>query len=330
MHKLTFVTVCSSSYSLQLLSLISSLNQSCSQYHLYVVCLDVQTNDLICSISIPNITAIPAGIISKPKASQNGENYRNYVWSLSALSLLYISDTYHPELLVYIDVDIFLIGRTDTYLRPFLKSQKTIFLTPHHPSPHYDDTHITGKYCVQFIAIKKPNQSRFLQDWANLCAQECIISIERGLYADQKYLDSLSKVYNDFIFESGPGDFLGPWNAISFPHSQCFAYHFHGLRFYRLFSLLFVRCYFQRYIPEHTFRSIYLTYLHLSYRLYQKYPHVSDFLCHPSLRDLLYVNLTWLLNLISPFPIASKCVLLGTTYFKKFKSSLPAFTEPSI
>ena len=130
-----------------------------------------------------------------------------------------------------------------------------VLITEHRYSPEYDQTKMSGKYCVQFMTFKNtPNGLNILKWWRNACLVWCYARVENGKFGDQKYLDDWTNRFEGVHELKHLGGGVAPWNlqqydfvcegekiwGIELKTGEKFPlvfFHFHGLECFNIYPL---------------------------------------------------------------------------------------------
>lgn len=124
--------------------------------------------------------------------------------------------------LLYLDPDILVTGSLDQmfdHLNTF-----DILLTPHLDTDYPedglkpDDGHImrSGIFNLGFIGISaRPNARSFLAWWKPKLHSKCIIDHERGYFVDQKFVDLVPALFDNYYIEKDTGYNAAYWNLHS-------------------------------------------------------------------------------------------------------------------
>ncbi|WP_337099015.1 hypothetical protein [Paenibacillus sp. YIM B09110] len=110
---------------------------------------------------------------------------------------------------IYMDTDIMLFGDISELINAL--DVHPIILTPHNfiPIPLIIRH---GVFNAGMFAVRKSRAARrFLRWWAKKLDTRCYLDVDKGLNADQKWLDYVPKRFGGYIFPH-PGYNVGPWN----------------------------------------------------------------------------------------------------------------------
>ena len=70
---------------------------------------------------------------------------------------------------------------------------------------YYDQTHLSGKYCVQFVGFRNDDRGmKALRWWRNACLEWCYARTEDGKFGDQKYIDDWTVRLNEYMRVATP------------------------------------------------------------------------------------------------------------------------------
>lgn len=141
----------------------------------------------------------------------------------------------------------------------FEHSGKAVMITDHAYDAEYDQTEVSGQYCVQFMTFVRGSSEPVRQWWQDRCIEWCFAIPEDGKLGDQKYLDEWPVRFEPLVHVLKQIDLLlAPWNARRFPYSRAVAWHFQGLR---LLSGRKVLLHGSYSVPEVVHRMVYEPYL---------------------------------------------------------------------
>ncbi len=195
-------------------------------------------------ILAPDAFETPALREIKPSLTQ-GE----YCWTCKSIALLHMlqSDA-HLNWAVWVDCDMCAFGDPNLALEAY--SDANVLLTPHHFS--YEAVAAleptVGRYNAGYVAVRNTDVGRAaLNWWFDRCRESCSATPGDGIFADQKYLEHMPKMFPDVVDSSLAGLNCAPWNVIGQPisvredddegllvaNSPLLIYHFQGLRVMR-------------------------------------------------------------------------------------------------
>ena len=143
------------------------------------------------------------------------------------------------ELLVYSDADLYFMKE----IGDFGEKEWSILVSPHYFPVERSSLNSSGLFNAGFIGINPGSESRrIISWWQDRVLEYCGTSKSKGLYADQKYLDSFGKLGEGVRAFKKSGTNTGMWQVSSsrkltrersgyfIGGTQINSFHFHGLR----------------------------------------------------------------------------------------------------
>ncbi len=238
-----FTTLFDSHFLLQGITLYRSLEKWVPKFHLWVLCMDVETEQSLSKMRLPHLTLIPLDEVEDERLLKvkPGRSKGEYCWTLTPF-LFPVVFKRAPEIarVTYIDADLFFFSNPITLFKEFEKSGKHIQITDHAYDPKYDQTAISGRFCVQFLTFRQTVEAAKVYGWwMERCLEWCFAKTEDGKFGDQKYLDLWPNLFpNEVHILTEIEKTLAPWNLNWFGNASGMSqvepvlYHFHGLRFF--------------------------------------------------------------------------------------------------
>ncbi|MGX5688879.1 glycosyl transferase [Arcticibacter tournemirensis] len=254
---LNFCTLFNSVYLTRGLALYESLERQCPSFHLYVLAFDNECYSFLNKLNLKHATIISlaefedeALLAVKPQRST-----AEYCWTCTSSSIAYCIKKYSLDHCTYVDADIFFFSDPGILLKEM--GDKSVLITEHRYSPQYDQTALSGKYCVQFITFKNNEEGLLaLNWWKNACLEWCYNKWEDNKFGDQKYLDDWTTRFSGVHELRHLGGGVAPWNVDQYTFQQnslnicgtsvssgeqfdLVFYHFHDLKYINknIFSL---------------------------------------------------------------------------------------------
>ena len=257
-----YVTLFDSLFLPQGLALYLSLERHAGPYRLWIICMDSKSHEVLTRLALPNVRLILVDDVEtdalrnvKPERSK-GE----YCWTLTPFVPKFVFDADSSVARVtYLDADLWFRDNPAPIFQDLEHSGKKVLITDHAYAPEYDQSHKTGRYCVQFVTFTRDDGEPVRLHWEGRCIEWCFARSEPGRFGDQKYLDIWPIEFPKIVHVSNQKDsFQAPWNAKSFPPSAAVTFHFHGLR---LMAADWVQLTDHYNIPRSTYDIIYRPYL---------------------------------------------------------------------
>jgi hypothetical protein len=215
-----YVTLFDSFFLPQGLALNASLARYASPYRLWVLCMDSISYEVLKQLALPNVRLIHVEEVETDALRQvKAERSRGeYCWTLTPFTPQFVFDA-DPTVsrVTYLDADIWIRSNPESLFTELDLSGKQVLITDHAYAPMYDQSHRTGKYCVQFITFRREGCEPVRRWWAERCLEWCYSRSEPGRFGDQMYLDRWLVDFPDLVHVSKQLDaFQAPWNAKRF------------------------------------------------------------------------------------------------------------------
>ncbi len=249
--KYNFCTLFNSAYLSRGLVLYNSLRKHCDSFHLYVFAFDDTTCDFFRSAGYEHLTVVSLREFEDESllAVKGSRTPAEYCWTCTASTILYSIEKFNLDSCTYIDADMCFYDDPALIFREW--GEASVMITRHNYAAEYDQSEISGKYCVQFVAFKNDETGlKVLRDWRQDTINWCYARVEDGKFGDQKYLDVWQDKYSGVHVVAHEGAGLAPWNIQNYTLSSrkgklevrnkvdgkqfpVVFFHFHGLKFYQ-------------------------------------------------------------------------------------------------
>jgi len=211
---INFCTLFDINFITQGLTMYESLKEHCDDFHLYIFAFCQDSYELLTKLNLEKVTVVSLNEFEdeellrvKPTRTQ-GE----YCWTCSSSTIKYCLEKFNLASCTYIDADLYFYSNPKVLIDEM--GDKSVLITEHRYSPGYDQTEISGKYCVQFITFKNDkNGLNVLNWWRNACIDWCYSRVEEGKFGDQKYLDDWAEKFEGVHVLENLGGGVAPWNV---------------------------------------------------------------------------------------------------------------------
>jgi hypothetical protein len=229
-----YITLFDSLFLPQGLALHMSMERHVKAYTLWILCVDDECHEVLTKLQLPNVRLLQLSKLEteellnvKPTRSK-GE----YCWTLTPFAPRFVFEAdVAVERVTYLDADLWFRKTPEPIFREFNSSKKHVLITDHSYAPAYDQSAVTGQFCVQFMTFTRTGGEIVRSWWERRCLEWCYARAEDGKFGDQKYLDDWPERFGEFTHVLGNDEFLlAPWNASRFPYGKSIAWHFHGFR----------------------------------------------------------------------------------------------------
>jgi hypothetical protein len=228
-----YVTIFDSYFLPQGLTLHESLERHAGAYTLWVLCMDLETFEVLDRLHLPNTKLLRLADLEddRLRSVKADRNNVEYCWTLTPFAPQFVfaaDDT--VKRVTYLDADLVFLRDPAAIHREFDASGKHVLLTEHAYAPEHDQVETSGRFCVQFITFTRQGEPA-RSWWERRCLEWCYARIEDGKFGDQKYLDDWPQRFGALVHVLQHQNWaLGPWNTTRFSHKDAVFYHFHGLR----------------------------------------------------------------------------------------------------
>ena len=260
-----YVTLFDANFLPQGLCLYYSLVRHGGDFVLWVLCLDRECLDTLQRLNLPRLCLLDLELLETPELRdiKPSRSRAEYCWTLTPFVIRFAFEADSKvQRVTYLDADMFFFKSPQSIFEEFEASGKSVLITDHAYAPEYDNSAVSGQYCVQLISFTRFSAEPVRQWWEDRCIEWCKARPERGKFGDQKYIESFEPLFPSLIHVLGKLDILlAPWNASRFPYSRCIAYHFHSLRIAGASGTILLSYGFN--IPKPTLANIYYPYTHL-------------------------------------------------------------------
>lgn len=243
-----FCTLYNSNYSAKGLAMYYSLLRHCQSFHLYIFAFDDLLVDALEKMHLEYVTVVTLKefedeeLLKVKQIRTAGE----YCWTCSSSTILYCIEHFNIDSCTYIDADLYFYSDPQILIDEM--GNKDVSIIPHRYTPKYDQSTMSGKYCVQFMTFKNtPKGLEVLKWWRDRCLEWCYARPEVGKFGDQKYLDDWLTRFDCVCELQNIGGGIAPWNQQQYiirykngkmictekstgKESAVVFYHFHNLK----------------------------------------------------------------------------------------------------
>ncbi len=276
----SFCTLFDSYYIHKGIALYLSMERTCKDFMLYVMAFDKSSYEKLTSIGFKNMIVEyeeESDFYTSEIQAVKKERKRNeYCWTCGSNITLYFMNKYNTESMTYLDADMMFFNDVDEVYKEIEPYSVAL-------SPHFADTELYGKFCVQFCYFKNNEKGRrALEWWKNSCLEWCYDRYEDGKFGDQRYLDDMPNLFDDIHPIEHHGVGVAKWNMLDYeflPNSQikyneitynvCF-YHFHAVGVEYRNEKIFIASK-KDSIPDTVLKTMFVPYGELLREVYEKY-----------------------------------------------------------
>ncbi len=257
-----FVTLIDSLFLPQALALHASMRRSCGRFTLWVLCVDDVAHQVLGRLSLPDLRLLrlssleTAGLL----AARAGRTRAEYCWTLTPFAPRWVFEAEASvSRVTYVDADLWFLRSPAPLFRELEVAERSVLITEHAYAPGYDQSALSGRFCVQFVSFCRDTPEPVREWWEARCLEWCHARFENGLFGDQKYLDDWPERFpaSVHVLEAA-GLAAAPWNVGRFDPREAVFFHFHSLRILRGERVMLAGGY---ELPEPVQRDVYEPYL---------------------------------------------------------------------
>ncbi|NNH56682.1 hypothetical protein HLI01_07660 [Rhizobium laguerreae] len=209
-----FCTLFDSGYLIKGMAMMESLVEWCPNTHIFVLCMDQKTQEILTAFNRSYITCIALADIETPELleAKKSRGVAEYCWTLSPCLPAFVLE-HHPEIdfITYLDSDLLFYSP----IRPILDEigGRSIAIIEHRFAPRLQDREVNGRFCVEWVSFRRDEEGmRCLSRWREQCIEWCYYRLEDGKMGDQKYLDEWPVLYPKCHTIAHTGAGIAPWN----------------------------------------------------------------------------------------------------------------------
>jgi len=224
---INFCTLFDSNYLARGIVLYKSLIQTKTPFHLYVFAFDDKCYETLLKQNYPHLTVISLREFEdeellKVKPTRSAAEY---CWTCTPSTILYCINKYNLPSCTYLDADMYFYSDPTDLIDEM--GEKSVLISEHRYTKLYDQSKISGIYCVQFMCFKNTADGmNVLQWWRNACIEWCYSYVEDGKFGDQKYLDTWPHDFDCVHVLQHEGGGIAPWNIQQYDFSEENGQHF--------------------------------------------------------------------------------------------------------
>lgn len=227
------------------LALHGSLTRHGEPFHLWVLCLDDQTEETLAALDLPSLTTIPLAQLedARPQLldAKPTRSRIEYYFTLTPSLLQHVLDSAREiDRITYLDADLYFFADPAPVFDEV--SDRPIAIVEHRFAPGYEHLEEFGRFNVGWLSFSRhPAAASCLSWWEDRTIEWCFDIVEEERFADQKYLDAWPRMFGDDVHVvKHLGANVAPWNLgsrrIRRRHGQVLVddapvifFHFHGI-----------------------------------------------------------------------------------------------------
>ncbi|OFW80455.1 MAG: hypothetical protein A2887_04465 [Alphaproteobacteria bacterium RIFCSPLOWO2_01_FULL_40_26] len=199
------------------LTMYESLKKNCTDFHLYIFAFDDKACEDLKNLALKHTTIISLQEFEDEELLKikPGRSKGEYCWTCTPSTILYVLKNFAAPSCTYLDADLYFFSDPKILIEEL--AEKSVSIIPHRYEAKYDQSKISGKYCVQFMTFKNNAQAmEVLKWWHNRCIEWCFAEPENGKFGDQKYLDDWLTRFDCVKELQNLGGGVAPWNVLQY------------------------------------------------------------------------------------------------------------------
>lgn len=206
------------------LALYRSLREHCSEFRLWVLCMDEATHEVLTQLKLPEVEPITLKDFERNdepllRAKQNRSQVEYYFTCTPSLPLYVLNNRTEVDLITYLDADLFFFADPAPLFAELGKG--SVAIIGHRFPPHLRDRERYGIYNVGWLSFRRDEHAlACLNWWREQCITWCYDREEEGRFADQKYLDDWPIRFSNVVVLENKGANVAPWNISNY-HLGC-------------------------------------------------------------------------------------------------------------
>lgn len=208
-----FCTLFDSKYLPQGLALYESLLKHSSEpFTLHILAMDEHCHATLAALRLPESIDVYSLSEMPDRELTNTRTWQEFCWSMASQFTEALMDWEKPELLSYLDADLFFFSDPSKIFDEI--GDRSIAITPHRLIPSKKHLEVNGRYNVGWVTFRNNLSGRScLSKWARQVRARC--SAESGC-GDQLYLEEFIPDHGAEVCELGIGVNVAPWNLANF------------------------------------------------------------------------------------------------------------------
>lgn len=217
--KTILCTVYNSLYLDKGLVLYDSLKNCCSDFSLYVLCMDDKCYEVLSDINADYMIPIRLRDFEDDELLKvkSTRSFGEYCWTCTPSIILYIIEKYKEPICTYIDADMYFYKDPQILIDEMISAGKSVMIIPHRFTKVNKELEVNGIYCVEFNTfVHQDDSMEVLKKWRVDCLECCTSENDGFHYGDQKYMDSWPESYECVYVCPNLGAGVAPWNIQSY------------------------------------------------------------------------------------------------------------------
>ncbi|MBC2580167.1 hypothetical protein [Clostridium sp. DJ247] len=227
MRKYHFSMILSESNLFKSIPMYISLCRCCSDFKLFILCMDDSVYHMLNKIGFKNVILIQLKDIERNNfdlaLAKANRIFHEYCWTLKPIFLYYVMNKYdNAEYYAHLDADLFFFFNIDYIFNE--NPNASIFLTHHRNSKEFNNYYeLSGLYNTGFVGFKNNNEAKSaVRLWGDSCLKKCTIEYDtiNKTFGDQRYVEEWPNIFKNVHIVNSIGVNAAFWNIKNYKVSK--------------------------------------------------------------------------------------------------------------
>lgn len=227
MSKYHLSMILSESNLFKLIPMYVSLENYCSDFKLFILCMDDSVYNILNKIAFKNIILVQLKDIEENnhdlEIAKSNRIFHEYCWTLKPIFLYYIFNKYdNAKYYAHVDADLFFYSDLDYIFNE--NPEASIFLIDHRNSEEFKHYYeLSGVYNTGFVGFKNNNEAKdAVKLWADRCLKKCTVEydIVNKTFGDQRYVEDWPNIFKNVHIVKAIGANAALWNIKNYKVSK--------------------------------------------------------------------------------------------------------------
>lgn len=227
MSKYHLSMILSESNLFKLIPMYVSLENCCSDFKLFILCMNDSVYHILNKIGFKNIILVQLKDIEENNddliIAKSNRIFHEYCWTLKPIFLYYVINKYdNAKYYAHVDADLFFFSDIDYIFNE--NPDASIFLTDHRNSEEFKFYYeLSGLYNTGFVGFKNNNEAKAAVIlWGERCLKKCTIEydIVNKTFGDQRYVEEWPNIFRNVHIVNSIGANAALWNIKNYKVSK--------------------------------------------------------------------------------------------------------------
>lgn len=213
---MNFTVIMSEEYLIKGLALYGSIHQKMRNFHMWILTIDKTTHQILSEMNLKHVSLIRLEELEDDKLLKvkNERAINEYCWTLKAPLCQYVlNNVKEIDHIIYCDSDNYFFDNPLELMNEW--GSYSIFLSKQNGTTELENIH--GQYQAGLIGFKRDDMSlKILDWWKEKCIDQCSneYNPQHDSWGDQKYLESIPKLFSNIKIINHIGINVAPWNLV--------------------------------------------------------------------------------------------------------------------